>query len=375
MNYWKKKAIVKIQNFQKLKLVNFNRKTSSSFFSSINSGSSINSSSFSHSENSNPDYKSLSKDNDDNEEKSINSKDNINNKNESINENNDFNKKDENFGENSRKKGILFNLYYKVNLSKIKYLIYDFHKEAIIEDKNENNHISKIENILNNYKNEFSINIEKDETYPFISLLKCQKEEIKNNNINDEQKNNKHKKDIKKIINNNQNNSDKLLITKITEAINNHKDEIPIKKLKYLTIISFIILIFIGFGNLKYDLNFYSSIKELHLLIRNSLYIKNNNLISIYYIRELTLLNFNLQDKNGIEYLNIPEKSKHSYISIIKSKLVELSKENQISIKKLFSSTLNLSKNTSKYFSESLININFLTIIHLFIIHLIFIIF
>ena len=354
----KKQAMDKIKNFQKLKLINFKKINSSDTFissqksySSLNSSSSLDSNSELYS-----DINSENENNDDtdkNEEKQITNKDSIEKK--KVNINNTI------FRNSLKKKSNLFNLYYKVKLDKITLMVYDFNKEAIIVDKNNFENSSKVENILNNYRNQFPIYLEKDETYPSISLIKYKKEEIKKNII-DGQKNNKQINDSKKI--NYKINNEKIFISKITEAINNHKDEIPIKKLKILTIISFIILISIGFANFLYNINIYSTIKELSILIRYSLYLKINNLISVYYIRELTLLNFKVDNTYNIEYFNFPDKykNKDNYINLIKVKLVELFKDNQISMKKIFSSTLNLSKNTSKYLSEKLIDMRFLSL-------------
>ena len=81
------------------------------------------------------------------------------------------------------------NDYYKVNLSSIRLMIYDFNKDMLIEgNKNEINF--KIENIIINSKKQNEIiNIGKDEKYPFISL-KSNKDEKNNKNKKIEENNN-----------------------------------------------------------------------------------------------------------------------------------------------------------------------------------------
>ena len=273
---------------------------------------------------------------------------------------------------NMRKiKNKLLKSYYSVNLKNIIRMVYDFNNDCVIEYKSKNN-TSKIEKLLNNYQRQNTIKRGKDENYPFISFIIKNKKEEKKDKNKEKEKNEKNKED-KQIKNNKDNKknknsyklnyNDKLFETKITEAINNHKDEIPVKKLKILTKISFIILICMGFANFIYDIYFYSLIKELFVLIRNSLYMKKANLISIYYIRELTLLNIKVEgidNDGGIEYTNFPDTFKEHYISLIQEKLIELFQESQSSMKKIFSTTLSFSKNNSKYLSESKFNIEIL---------------
>ena len=259
--------------------------------------------------------------------------------------------------------------YYSVNLKNIIRMVYDFNNDCVIEDKTKKN-ISKIEKVLNNYQRQNTIKRGKDENYPYVSfIIKNKKEEKKDKNK--EKEKNENIKEDKLKINNNDNKikknsykisyNDKLFENKIIEAIYNHKDEKPIKKLKILAKISLLILISIGLANFIYDIYFYSLIKELFLNIRNSLYMKKENLISIYYIRELTLLNIKVQGIEGGEYLIFNGTFKNHYISLIQEKLIELFQKSESSMKKIFSTTLTFSKNNSKYLSESKFNIEFLT--------------
>ena len=277
----------------------------------------------------------------------------------------------ENITESNMKKikNKLLKSYYSVSLKNIIRMVYDFNSDCVVEDKTKKN-TSKIEKIINNYQRQNTIKRGKDENYPFISFILKNKKEDKKDKNKEKEKSDKNKED-KQIKNNKDNKknknsyklnyNDKLIESKITEAINNHKDEIPIKKLKILAKISFIILICIGLLNFFYDIYFYSLIKELFLLIRNSLYMKKANLISIYYIRELTLLSIEVKEIEGGNYTKFPDISKAHYISLIEEKLIELFKESQSSMEKIFSTTLSFSKKNSKYLTDSKFNIELLT--------------
>ena len=259
--------------------------------------------------------------------------------------------------QNLKNKKDLISDYYTVNTNKIILMIYDFDKETVIEDKKKDNFIPKVESIINEYKKQYTIN--PSENYPSL-LIKINKKE-------EERKIKLEKKESKEIKENKTtkskkptNNKDKMLIRKINDTINNHQDEKPIKKLKILTISFYIFLLCTASISLVYFLIFYSSIKELYSLIKNSLYMKNANLISIYYIRELTLLNIRLEGINRSEYLKFPNKKKEKYISLIEEYLIDLFKISQSSMKKIFSTSLSMSMNSTKFINNTKLNIELL---------------
>ena len=241
------------------------------------------------------------------------------------------------------------NNYYKVDLNNIRLLIYDFNKEAIIEEDYKK--ISKIENIIINSKKEISIG--KDEKYPFVSFKHNNKEKKishKDEKIKEMNYNFNQKSDI--------NSSRKKMEKKILEEINNHKDEQSIKQLKNVSLLSYIILVICGIVTIYLSLNFYSLIKELFKLFFSSLNIKQYETISTYYARELSLLNFNESGIIGGEYTKIPAKNRDKYISLIKEQLSELFIENQSLIKQLLSSKIDPSKNDIKDYIESILESN-----------------
>ena len=71
----------------------------------------------------------------------------------------------------------------------------------------------------------------------------------------------------------------------------------------------------------------------------------------------MTLLNFNIPEIKGGEYTNFPAKDKKNYINFIQTKLKNLIIEFQSSIKIIFSSTINLSDNSEKILSETILDI------------------
>ena len=272
------------------------------------------------------------------EKKNIN--DSINTKNEQkqsiINKKNNNEEYEKNINEKNNN-NLSNNNFYKVNLNNIHFMKYDFNKEAIIEEKNKNKNISKIESVLMNLnKNVNNIG------YPFITLINNKKLNKKENGKKDKDiKNYQEKKDVK--------NEYTILEKKINNIINNQKDEDSIKKLKKTSLISFIIILALGFANTYCSLNFFLTSKKIFNLVFISSYLRYCEGISIYYVRELSLLNFNLIGIKGGIYTKIPAKNRNKYISLIQSKLIEIFTENQSSMTKILSTTIKFSKNTENY--------------------------
>ena len=238
------------------------------------------------------------------------------------------------------------NDYYKVNLSSIRLMIYDFNKDMLIEgNKNEINF--KIENIIINSKKQNEIiNIGKDEKYPFISFK-----------VNKNEKNNKNKKiennNIISTINQNKINEENILSRKINDAINNERNEDEVNLLCIYALISFIIMIIFGLLFIIICFRFYNRIKEIIKIVKNIVDIKYCNTFSIYCLRELTLLNFNFTITGGV-YNKFPGKDREKYKSLIKSKFEDYFLETQSNIMKILSSTFSPSKNTDRNLTETL---------------------
>ena len=241
-------------------------------------------------------------------------------------------------------KNSIVSKYYKVNLSKIHFTIFNFDKEMIAEgDKEEKE--CKIEKIMENIKNHNgSIYLEKDDKFSYLSLFKIKK------NINKENNNNT----IKNINNefNYQIDEEKILKMKLYEALNKQKDEPPIIKLKINSTLSFIVMVIVGIIILIIHLDFLSTIKTTLALIKDTIIIKYCSQISTYYLRELTLLNFNAEEIKGGIYENFPDKDQDDYQQLILSELNKLFVESQSSLKNLYSTSISLPKQSATLFSE-----------------------
>ena len=237
----------------------------------------------------------------------------------------------------------LFNDYYKVNLDKIHFLVFDFYKENLMENNDQK--ISKIEDILTNLKNK---KITDDEKYT-INLF---------------QKNKPKKKDEEKFENRFEQimNDQKLLEKKISIAISNKKIEIPIMKLRIYSFICFIILIILLIICIYYFLTSYSLIKNILNLVKNSVKIKYCDRMSVFFVGESSLLYFNAYLIKGGLFEKFPakENNKKGYIALMRTKIKESFLENQIALQQLLSSKITLTKNTTKYLTETLLNTDYI---------------
>ena len=233
-------------------------------------------------------------------------------------------------------------------------MIFDFNKDMIVEgDKNEI--IFKIDNIINSSENKNNIiNIGKDERYPFISFRNT-KEEKKNKNKNKVEEHNK-------LLNNNINsiiNEEKSFERKINDSINDKKEEEAIKILKRYSFISFAVLII--FAGLILYLNIYylREIRNILQIIKNIINIKYTNSFGLYYVRELTLVNYNTKEINS-NYTEFPAKNRTAYIALIGGKLMDLFLESQTCIKQILSSDYSPSKDTKTNLTETILSANYL---------------
>ena len=244
-----------------------------------------------------------------------------------------------------------FNNYYKVDLSNIYFMIYDFNRDMIVE-ANEEEKILEIERIKDESKRKNNvINIGKDQNYPYVSMKLKKKETQK-------KKQNKIEEINKQLDNINQTvfKEEKTFERKIKEAINNKNEEESIRKLKIYAVASFIIILILGFLTLFVCLYFHRNIQKILLIIKNIVKIKYCNTLSIYYIRELTLLNFNISNIDGGIYHVFPGYNRNKYEALIKNNFRNLFFENQLCIMQILSSNYIPSKITQKNLSETIFN-------------------
>ena len=222
------------------------------------------------------------------------------NKNNDDNENNIY-------GNNSKKEFDLDNEYYKVNINRIKFMIYDFNKGMVITSKIEKK--SQIENIIENYKLRNSINICEEPNYPNISIEKFKKEaknKSKNSEINIK----------RKILGNNENkkifDKEKEFEKEISYALSIQDEQKSIIHFYTVSIISMLIILLMCFYEIFFMIYKYSTLREnLKLIIyaANLKYITN---MGIYLIREKTLFTISNNITGGI--YNIPDSNSENYI-------------------------------------------------------------
>ena len=79
--------------------------------------------------------------------------------------------------------------------------------------------------------------------------------------------------------------------------------------------------------------------------------------ISVYYLRELTLINFNAENIQGGIYEKFMAGSQEEIINFITKEIMDLFIENQSSMKVIYSNSLTLSNNSEKYLSKTKLNI------------------
>ena len=254
----------------------------------------------------------------------------------------------------NQRKNSMINNHYKINLNNIHFYIYDFFKEQPIEG-NKKLISSKIDNILASLsKNMDPINFEKDEHFSYFNLINSKsKKTVK---IKKTEENSSVKTSTSPLIND-KINEEKLIRRKLYEALNQNKDERPIRRLKINTIIYYFELIIFGILIIYFDLNYLSKIKDILSGYKYSTLVKYYSQFSVYYLREMTLLNFLYTGLRGGEYTEYPAYDINEYQNLAISELMRLLKESQSSLKKMFSVSLPSSKNSSKILSDYKVNI------------------
>ena len=245
--------------------------------------------------------------------------------------------------ENQRNKQIankydMLNSFYKVNLNKIHFLIYDFNKDMIIDATYEKS--SKIENIIKNTRQRLSVELKNTDNYPKIII----------DNIKDDKKGVISSKDIPKLE---PLSEEKTVENKIMEAINKENDEDDIARIYKFSLFGVFILLICACSYLYFAINLYMEFRLIMRIIRNILSVKYCNKMSLYYIRELTLLNTPDVGIRGGKYLFIPAKDRDQYNTMIKKKILDLFMESQISMVNFIGSQYSLSKDLDSYLSNT----------------------
>ena len=248
------------------------------------------------------------------------------------------------------------NSYYSVNLSSknIHFLIFDFYKEIFVEQK-DFQRLSTVELILRDLQKNNINDFADEEKYPMFlfenqNLMKRDEKE----KIIEERK-----REEKKIRSKNE---EKILERKIKYSINNEKDEIPIKRLKMCSILFLIILMILLVVSYIFFMSNYSKIKNLLILIKNIIKIKYCNRMSVFFVGESTLLNFNASKIIGGLFTNFPGKyeNKKGYIDLMREKIKETFIESEQCLEEILSTRVSFSKNTTKFLEKHVLDTNYI---------------
>ena len=212
--------------------------------------------------------------------------------------------------------------YYKVNLSNLHFLMYNFSRNVCSEVKDWEK-ISQVDSVINIQKK----SVEKDQKKDIIKK-QTQKNDYftpinKVNTINKEQ-------DIKSFF------------EEIEYSLSKEESQKSIRNLARLSFLIYSFLIVISIITLLYINSFLKEIKENSILINNSYLLIVLNSYGIYYCRELILL-------NNENYTELPTRnSRDIYISSIYNNILDVFHQSQTYIAEIVSSTLKLSKD-NKY--------------------------
>ena len=268
------------------------------------------------------------------------------------------------------------NDFYKVKLDKIRYFYYDFNREVIIEDTKFSK-ISKMDKELDEFNNEEKtidshiLHFNYKESNSFSSFLSrekntkeskfkrhhSQKGTSQKNNSENADNNESDKK--KSPIDN-----EKELENKIKEALNQEDKQKSISIFLIISVINLLILICVGIL-----VNYYimskidDDIDNIHLICYSA-ELRTFYNVAVYYLRELTLVNFLLPKylKNE-EYTVFPEykNNKTQYVKSLLSKIEKIYIETHNLTESINSVDIPLSDNTTHFLKDD--NITFLILL------------
>ena len=157
-------------------------------------------------------------------------------------------------------------------------------------------------------------------------------------------------------------NDEKILEAKIKNAISSDEDEIPIQGIKLYSFIFLIILMILLNVFYLFFIKNYSNTKKILSLIKDIVKIKYCNRISVFFVGESTLLNFNATKIVGGLFTNFPSKrnNKQAYINLSREKIKETYIETQSCLEEILGTQITFSKNTSKFIEEHLLYTNYI---------------
>ena len=277
------------------------------------------------------------------------------------------------------------NDYYKIKFDKIRFFYYNSIQEMVIEDIKYQK-ISQVENLINesrklNYN--FNHHISKNESskelknyFPFLTVkdsnIKENKfkrrnstkkfDKIKLEELNEQNKNKNEKPNNE--VNGKLNNNGKELENKIKEALNQEDKQRTIHIFLTISLVELSLLIIMGIIFNYYILSkIKNDIDNIHLICYSA-QLRTLYNVAVYYLRELTLVNFLLPNNSMNEkYIQYPEYRNNSseYIKSLRNKINNIYVETHLLTESLTSVEIPLSNNAIKILQENNLTIYVLT--------------
>ena len=259
---------------------------------------------------------------------------------------------------NNIKTNYSYDEYYRINLSKIKLMIYDFNQEVIIASE-EKDKKSKVEKVIEEYKSHQNINISEDINFSFISFHKKEVKNKKSPKNPKEKKKTEEADKIKKIFD-----KEKEFEQEIKYAISKQDEQKSIHHFYKMSFVFFLVMLLMSIFEIYYINSQYFNLKENMNLILYATNLKYLTNVGIYFVRENTLISIDNKITDGL--YNIPDKDNNYYndliLNLTKNTFIEC---NQI-LESITSSNLIFSYDTNNILSnpvfeiEELYNENFI---------------
>ena len=239
--------------------------------------------------------------------------------------------------------------YYRVNgLNKIKFMLYDFEQEMVIDKGFKKDMKSEVENIITNYKLKIPIDMDKDLSDPSFKikkyLLKYSHRELKKDKSSISSKNLTH------IGNEQKTNFKELEIYKrIEDALYKNNNEKLILKIIIFIILSSLLLLVMGALILYLIMTNLEEIKNNILLIIYSTNLRHFTNMGLYYLGELLVLNMKGRYPYN-SYINYPIKlNKTTYTENISESLKEAFFSGHHNMENMMGTPFTLSANNTYY--------------------------
>ena len=211
--------------------------------------------------------------------------------------------------------------YYKIEgINKIKFMIYDFEQEMIVEKNISKDVKSEVENIIIQYKLKLPLGMEKDINNPSLKVNKLLYR-YSNKDIKKEPTEFSTTSTTSLINYTKKQNKDQDSFRRIESALNKNDKEEVIIKFFVFTVLTIIIIASIAFFILFYILTNLEVIKSNFFLLTYASNVRHFTNMGIYYVREMTVLNLN---SSNFVYQNFPSfHNRTAYIQNISDNLKE----------------------------------------------------